>query len=283
MKVFSAVGAAKRYHVFRALVENDGNACAKPFHVRNRAHKANLRTGSIRPNMTTTAYRKALRALLTPAEHRVLARLDTPQKIQTFLDRLPANFSLGGDTAMSPRRVLKARLAQCAEGAMFAAAALAYHGQRAWLMDIQALPSDHDHIVTLFKERGLWGAISKTNHAILRWRDPIYRSVRELAMSYAHEYCLPGGKKSMLTYSKPFSLTRYAPKRWVIAPEDLDWLLVELDTSPHLPVAPKAVLRGRRPSSRVELLAQEVLEWPDPRKKRKKKLKATRKRATKRR
>ena len=79
-------------------------------------------------------------------------------------------------------------------------------------MDIHALPSDQDHVIALFQERGLWGAISKTNHAILRWRDPIYASARELAMSYAHEYCLPGGKKSMLAYSRPFSLARYAPK-----------------------------------------------------------------------
>jgi hypothetical protein len=225
--------------------------------------------------MTATAYRKALHALLTPAEHRLFARLDAPYKIQTFLDRLPANFGLDGDTAMAPRRMLQARMAHCSEGAFFAAAALAYHGMGAWLMDIQALPSDHDHIVTLFKERGLWGAISKTNHAILRWRDPIYRSVRELAMSYAHEYCLPGGKKSMLAYSKPFSLRRYAPKTWVTAPDDLDWLLVDLDTSPHWPVAPKAAMRKRRRSSKVELLAQDVLEWPDPRKPTRKPKKST--------
>jgi hypothetical protein len=226
--------------------------------------------------MTTTAYRRAMHALLTPAEHRVFARLDSPQKVQTFLDKLPANFSLDGDTAMSPRRMLKARLAQCAEGAVFAAAALMYHGKPAWLMDIQALPSDQDHIVTLFKERGLWGAISKTNHAILRWRDPIYRSVRELAMSYAHEYCLPGGKKSMLTYSKPFSLMRYRPQRWVIAEEDFDWLLLDLDNSPHLPVAPKAALRKRRRATKVEMLAQDVLEWPDPRKKKAKRKRSRR-------
>lgn len=221
--------------------------------------------------MTTPAYRKAMHALLTPAEHRVFARLDTPQKIQTFLDKLPANFSLDGDTAMSPRRLLKARMAQCAEGAVFAAAALTYHGKPAWLMDIQALPSDQDHIVALFQERGLWGAISKTNHAILRWRDPIYRSVRELAMSYAHEYCLPGGKKSMLTYSKPFSLMRYRPQRWVTAEEDFDFLLVDLDSSPHVPVAPKHALKRRRRATKVEMLAQDVLEWPDPRKPKRKK------------
>jgi hypothetical protein len=216
--------------------------------------------------MTSPAYRKALRALLTPAEHRLFARLDTPHKIQTFLDRLPVNFSLDGDTAMSPRRTLKAKMAHCTEGAFLAAAALAYHGKQTWLMDIQSLPSDHDHVITLFKQRGLWGAISKTNHAILRWRDPIYRSPRELAMSYAHEYCLPGGKKSMLAFSKPFSLARYAPKRWVVAPEDLDWLLLDLDLSPHLPVAPRRVMHRRRRSSKVELLSQEVVEWPDPHK-----------------
>jgi hypothetical protein len=218
--------------------------------------------------MTTLSYRKALRALLTPAEHRVFARLDTPQKIQTFIERMPPNFELKSDTAMSPRTMLKARTCHCSEAAFFAAAALAYHGKPAWLMDIVALPSDKDHIVTLFKQHGLWGAISKTNHAVLRWRDPIYRSARELAMTYAHEYNLNGGKKSMLAYSRPFSLARYAPRRWVIAPDDLDWLLYALDRSPHVAVAPKHVLRKRRPSTRVELKSQDVTEWPVPRSRR---------------
>src|SRR4029078_8769680 len=107
-----------------------------------------------------SSYRRRLHDVLSPREHRLLARLDTPQKIQTFLDRLPVNFSLNGDTAMSPRRVLdapmaqcaeraarrvrEARMAHCAEGAVFAAAALAYHGQPPLLMDIRALPSDQD-------------------------------------------------------------------------------------------------------------------------------------------
>ena len=218
--------------------------------------------------MTALASKNALRGLLTPAERRVFARLDTPQKIQTFIERLPPNFELKGDTCMSPRRVLKLRTAHCAEAAVLAIAALAYHGKQAWLMDIQALPSDQDHIVTLFKERGLWGAISKTNHAILRWRDPIYRSPRELVMSYAHEYCLNFGKKSMLAYSKPFSLARYSSRRWLIAPEDLDWLMDELDSSPHLPLAPKYALLRRRRTTRVELKSQDVVEWPVPRSRR---------------
>ena len=101
--------------------------------------------------MTGSTYRNRLRALLTPAEHRAFARLDTPQKIQTFIEKLPPNFELKGDTCMSPRRVLKTRTAHCAEAAVLAVAALIYHGKPAWLMDIRALPSDQDHIVTLFQ------------------------------------------------------------------------------------------------------------------------------------
>jgi hypothetical protein len=212
------------------------------------------------------AYRNRLRALLTPAEQRAFARLDTPHKIQAFLDRLPANFCVDGDTAMSPRRVLQTRTAHCAEGAVFAAAALSYHGQPSWLIDLRALPSDLDHIVTLFKERGLWGAISKTNHPVLRWRDPVYRSPRELIMTFVHEYCLPGGKKSLLEYSKPFALTRFAPDRWLTPDEDLDWLMDALDVAPHLPIAPKAALVRQRRSTTVERRAHNQLEWPDPRK-----------------
>jgi hypothetical protein len=214
--------------------------------------------------MISRAYRKRLRALLKPAEARVFARLDTPQKLQVFIEKLPPNFELNGETVMSPRRVLQARTCHCAEAAFLAAAVLAYHGKPAWLMDLRALPSDEDHIVTLFKERGLWGAISKTNHAVLRWRDPIYRSPRELAMSYAHEYNLDNGKKSMLSYSRPFSLRRYAPTRWLTAQEDLDWLIDALDRAPHRPLAPKRALNRRRRSSRVELESQEVTEWPVP-------------------
>ena len=214
--------------------------------------------------MTTPAYRNALRALLMPAERRLFERLDTPQKIQIFIEKMPPNYELKGETCMSPRRMMQAGVCHCAEGAMFAAAVLIYHGIPTWLMDIQALPSDQDHIVTLFTQRGLWGAISKTNHAVLRWRDPIYRSTRELAMSYAHEYCLNGGKKSMQAFSKPYSLERIAPKRWVIAPEELDWLMVKVDESPHVPLAPKHALQRRRRMARVELKSQDVTEWPVP-------------------
>jgi hypothetical protein len=215
-----------------------------------------------RGNMTAT--RAALRRLLSPAERRLFTRLDTPQKIQDFLDTLPVNFEPNGITLMSPRAMLKAGCAHCAEAALFAAAALAFHGKPAWLLDLQARPTDHDHVVTLFRQADLWGAISKTNHAILRWRDPIYKSARELAMSYAHEYCLPSGRKSMLAFSRPYSLDRYAPEDWVVSEDDLHWLIEELDDSPHHAVAPPRVLRARRRSAKIELEAQKHVEWAAP-------------------
>ena len=206
---------------------------------------------------------KALNDLLTPAERRQFARLDTPGKIQDFLDRMPVNFEPDGDTIMSPRRMLKARVAHCAEGALFAAAALMFHKKPVWLVDLRARPSDHDHVIAVFKQHGRFGAISKTNHSILRWRDPIYKSVRELAVSYAHEYCLPSGAKSLLAFSRPFSLARYAPSRWVTAEEDLHWLMEALDNSPHQDVAPKRIKQRR--SAKVEIAAQNMVEWEKPR------------------
>ena len=206
---------------------------------------------------------KALNDLLTPAERRLFARLDAPQKIQDWLDRLPVNFEPDGDTVMSPRRMLQARAAHCAEGALFAAAVMMFHRKPVWLVDLRARPTDHDHVVAVFRERGLWGAISKTNHSILRWRDPIYKSVRELAMSYAHEYCLPSGAKSLLAFSRPYSLARYAPARWVTADDELHWLMDALDNSPHEDVAPKRVKQRR--SAKIEIEAQGLTEWERPR------------------
>ena len=137
-------------------------------------------------------------------------------------------------------------------------------------MDIRALPSDQDHIITLFRERGLWGAISKTNHAILRWRDPIYRSARELAMTLRARVLSAGRQEiDAVVFEAVLARALCAEAAGSIAPEDLDWLLVDLDTSPHLPVAPTHALRKRRRVSRVELLSQDVVEWPDPRKKKK--------------
>lgn len=207
-------------------------------------------------------------ALLTPQEKRLFKRLSTPQNIQDYLDTLPINFETAGETYMSPRRMIKAKTAHCFEGALFAAAVLAYHGQKPLLMDFQASPKDEDHVVALYKQHGHWGAISKTNHSILRYRDPMYRTPRELAISYFHEYFIDTGHKTMRAYSTPFDLSRYRPEKWVTAEEDLVWLVDAVDDSRHFPIGPKKNLRAVRKASKTEILTLDVIEWKEPRKKR---------------
>ena len=220
------------------------------------------------------AYQAALQLLLTREERAVFQKLSTPQKVQDYLDTLTINFEESGEDGLfSPRRVLREGKAHCAEAALFAAAALVYHGREPLLLDFQTIPSDEDHVVTLFVQDGYWGAISKTNHAVLRYRDPVYKSVRELAMSYFHEYFLTAesqpyippskdGLKSMRAYSKPFSLLRYAPHTWVTAEEDLFWLIEDdLNNAPHESVATPAHIRRLRPASKIEREAFKLTEW----------------------
>src|SRR4029077_1273388 len=130
---------------------------------------------------------------------------------------------------MSPRRVIESGTAHCFEGALLAAAARAYHGHAPLIMDFRTVPTDEDHVITLFKQHGFWGAISKTNHAILRYRDPIYKTPRELAMSFFHEHLEWNGKKSLRAYSAPFDLSKYAPESWITEKDELLWLVEALD------------------------------------------------------
>lgn len=209
-------------------------------------------------------YRDRLRAILTPNERAALKRLTTPQKIQDYLDSLPFNFETEGETYMSPRRILKAKTAHCFEGALFAAATLAFHGATPLLMDLHTTHGDDDHVVALFKQNGYWGAISKTNHAVLRWRDPIYKTVRELALSYFHEYFLSNGKKTLVSYSTSFDLSKLPPEKWITVEKDLDWLVARLDNSRHLPIVPKKNPRLIRKATRFEIDTLEVSEWEAP-------------------
>lgn len=202
---------------------------------------------------------------LTQGERRVFARLSTPRRIQRYLDSLPINFEVRGETYMSPRRVIREKTAHCFEGALIAAAALAYHGQKPLLLDFRTIPTDEDHVVALFRQNGYWGALSKTNHAILRYREPVYASVRELAMSFFHEYLMWDGRKSLRAYSKPFDLSKYAPERWVTASEELFWLVEALDDSRHFPAVPKKNLRALRRAYPIELQAMKIVEWKKPR------------------
>lgn len=203
----------------------------------------------------------SLDSLLTSKEKKIFQKLSTPPKIQDFLDTLPINFETRGETYMSPRRVLETKTAHCMEGALLAAAALMYHGHKPLLMDFQTGYDDEDHVVALFCQNGYWGALSKTNHAVLRYRDAVYKTPRELALSYFHEYFLWDGRKSMRAYSAPFDLSRFNPKKWVVAPEKLDWVVDALDSSKHFPVVPKKNLRSLRPASPIEIKALKLVEW----------------------
>ena len=211
-------------------------------------------------------YSDCIRYLLTPPEQAIFKKLSTPQKIQNYLDTLPINFEMTGETCMSPRATIRAKTAHCIEGAFLAAAALAYHDHKPLLMDFQTHPDDEDHVVALFRQNGRWGAISKTNHAILRYRDPVYATPRELALSYFHEYLMWDGRKSLVAYSNPFDLRRYRPEKWVTTEKSLVWLADALDDAKHLPLVPKKNRRLIRKASNVELRAMKIVEWKPPKK-----------------
>lgn len=205
------------------------------------------------------SYQTRLRAILSPAERAVFKKLNTPIKIQDFLDHFPVKYfgSKGEPIIKSPKFALQAKGMHCMEGALVAATALAYHGYKPLLLDIQSSPYDFDHVVALFKQDGLWGAISKTGHPALRWRDPVYRSVRELAMSYFNEYYWPEKdkrfrQKTMRAYSAPFDLRKYKPERWVGADND-EWLAETLDESKHFAAYPKRARKNLRKADLIEI------------------------------
>ncbi len=192
---------------------------------------------------------------------KVLAKLNSPAKVQDYINSLKVNFSKKGDTLMSPVMVLETGMAHCMEGALLAAVAFWYHGQKPLLLDLQAVSNDADHVVTLFKQDGLWGAVSKTNHAVLRFREPVYKTIRELAMSYFHEYFLnSNGKKTLRAYSKPFDLRRYKDKSWIISKKDLWHIADDLDASKHYKIAPKKTIKKYRLAEPIEIKAGKLVE-----------------------
>lgn len=197
---------------------------------------------------------------LSKDELKVLRPLKTPIAIQNFLDTFPRNLEKNGETYMSPRRVLRKRKMHCFEGALLAATILWLHGEPPLLLDLKA-PGDEDHVVALYRRNGYWGAISKTNHVVLRFRDPVYRSVRELASSYFHEYINDKtGRKSLRRYSRPFDLRKMGVT-WITAENDLDYLVQKLDDSPHWDIFPQKNIRYIRPADKIEKMIGKITEW----------------------
>lgn len=177
---------------------------------------------------------------LSPKDVRTLRALNTPAKVQKFIDALPYQYA---DTARSPQRALRERKGHCLEGALLAAAAMRLNGYPPLLMDLEAVRDD-DHVVTLYRERGLWGGIAKSNFAGLRFRAPVYRTLRELALSYFEHYYNLCGERTLRAYSRPVNLERLDAQHWMTSEEDV-WCVPELlIAARHYPLFPDKVARA---------------------------------------
>ena len=175
-------------------------------------------------------------------ERRLLAALRTPAGVQRALDAMPYHLA---STAWSPRRVLRERTAHCLEGAIFAAAALRVLGYPPLLLDLEAV-QDTDHVLAVYRERGHWGAIGKSNFSGLRFRAPVYRTLRELALSYFEDYVNLRGERTLRAYSRPVDLARFdrSHRGWMTSEDDLWWIAEHLVDVPHARLLTAAMTRN---------------------------------------
>jgi hypothetical protein len=181
-------------------------------------------------------------AVWTAAEGAVLAGLIAPLDVQLWLNGIAYDPEPG---TASPRRVLRERKANCFEGALFAAAALRFHGRRPLLVDMRS-HNDDDHVLAVFRENGAWGCVAKSNYTVLRFREPVYRTIRELMASYFDVFFNPIGEKTLREYSIPFNLSRFDKRGWMTTEEDIGWIGDELDKARHARFLTPAQLRDLR-------------------------------------
>ena len=167
---------------------------------------------------------------------------------------------------MSPRMVLKTKKAHCVEGAIMAAAALRINGYPPLIVDLEANKSDYDHVICVFKINSFWGAITKTNHAILRYREPVYRTIRELVMSYFHEYTNLNGKKTLRSYSNPVNLKIFDKYNWMASEEEVWFIPDYLTQIKHYPILNKKQIRSLRKADLIEIKAGNLMEYKGPNK-----------------
>ncbi|MSQ53250.1 MAG: hypothetical protein EXR28_15340 [Betaproteobacteria bacterium] len=200
---------------------------------------------------------------LHPAEYRALQRLNTPMKIQNCVDAIPQNVERGGQTCLSVREVLRQNRAHCIEGAMLAACALWIQGEPPLLLDLKA-EQDFDHVVALFRRGKYWGAISKTGPPLLRWRDPVYRSLRELSITYLHEYANRRHQKTLRSYAGPLDLRRFAPSVWVTNTKNCWDVGSALEDLKHTPLITRAQGRSLRLRDAIEREAGALRFRPRP-------------------
>jgi len=198
----------------------------------------------------------------TEEELRILRKLRTPVKVQDFVNSLEENFEKNGETCMSPRKVLRERKAHCVEGALLASVALRLQGHKPLIVDLNSAPGDDDHVLAVFRKAGKWGAITKTNHAVLRYREPIYRDIRELAISFFHEYFLnSNGKKTLRSFSMPIDLSRFDRQNWMTSEKNLWFITDHLAGAKHINLLSRKAIRGLRPADPIEIEAGKLVEY----------------------
>jgi hypothetical protein len=182
-----------------------------------------------------------------PRERKILRRLTTPAAIQRFLDdEIAYNLEPGGDTCYSPRTVLRKGIAHCMEGAMLAAAALRNLGHPPLLVDLEAV-RDTDHVLAVYRTNGHWGAVAKSDYSGLRSREPVYKNIRELVMSYFEHYFNPAGEKTLRAYSRPVNLRQFDQREWMTSEQDV-WVVPNyLCEIKHTPLVDKTMLRRVAP------------------------------------
>ena len=180
----------------------------------------------------TCPVRRPDKSGFTRAELRSLQALKTPAGVQKFLDGLPYNLAF---TARSPKKVLQDRTASCLEGGIFAAAALRVLGFPPLIFDLEA-EQDTDHVVAIFKVRGHWGAVAKSNFTGCRYREPVYRNLRELALSYFNIYFNLRGERTLRRYSRPVNLTRFDRLDWMTTQKPVWFIAEHLCEIPHIPL-----------------------------------------------
>jgi hypothetical protein len=206
---------------------------------------------------------------LAPRDFATLRRLATPERIQAFLNAIPANHEHAGETLLSVREVLRRRHAHCMEGAFVAACALWIHGERPLILHLDCDLSDFPHAIAVFRRGRCWGAISKTNGAVLRYRDPVYRTLRELAMSYFHEYYNKRGRRTLRSYSVTYDMRRFDPALWVTNAKSCWAVHDRLADLRHYRLVTGRQVKALSRRDPFEMKVGKVLQYPPPKKRRK--------------
>lgn len=189
---------------------------------------------------------------LTPSEHKLIRTLTTPFKIQTFLDSVPYS---GEERYRAPLTFLRDRTGHCFDGATFAAAMLQRLGQRPLLVDLIPNNRDDDHMLALFKCAGHWGAVAKSNFAGLRYREPIYRSLRELVMSYFNDYFNNVGEKTLRGYTTPLNLNTFDSQHWLTDDVTMDRIADRLGEIKQFKILTPAMVKTLSPVDERSLQA----------------------------